>query len=138
METPIMDDEQDQSQEPIQVQQNGSAEFGAMPDVQQQQHQINQNIAQGAAQGQSAPYTIGTKAKEFFNLQSDDFLSIILVFVLLLIVSTGSLNSVMTMGGSMFISSGPCEKLTMVGAVVISIVFSLLYFIVKVLGRNFL
>ena len=138
METPISDDGdegQGQGQDQIQVQQNGAADFGAMPDVQQQQRQNNNvPIPNGSGQGQSSPYVIG-RAKEFFNLQSDDFLSIILVFILLLVIATGSINGLMTAGGSMFFAN---DKLTLIGAITVSIVFSLIYFLVKILGRNFM
>ena len=125
METPISAIIPDET---IQVQTDGSAGFAVMPDVQNQQIPVQVPLPTGPSQGNSS---VGL-SKEFFNIQSDDLLSVVLVFGLLLLVSSGLLNSVLS-GLPMLVSN---DKLTPVGSIVVSALFAIIYFFIKVLGRK--
>jgi hypothetical protein len=117
------------------VQTDGTAGFAVGPDnVQSQQVPLPVPVPSGASQGNTTAGPAGLGLKEFFNFQSDDLLSVILVFGLLLLVSSGVLNSFLNSAGPIFITN---DKLTPVGAIVVSAVFAILYFIIKVIGRKF-
>ena len=136
METPIseiLDETQQQPDHRQLVQTDGTAGFAVGPDnVQSHQNPVPVPLPTGPSQGQSSAGTAGL-AKEFFNVQSDDLLSIILVFGILLLVSSGTLNGLLS-SVPMFITN---DKLTPVGAIVVSAVFAILYFLIKILGRKF-
>jgi len=130
METPISEILDDQPQ----VQTDGSAGFAVGPDnVQTNQVPVQVPLPGGPSQGQSNAFAAQPFVKEFFNVQSDDLLSVLLVFGLLLIVASGTLNG--PLSSIPMLVSG--DKLTVVGAVVVSVVFAILYFIIKMVGRKF-
>jgi len=135
METPISAilNEDGQGNQGQIVQTDGTAGFAVGPDnVQSQQIPIQVPLPTGSSQGQSSAGPAGL-TKEFFNLQSDDLLSVILVFGLLLLVSSGTLNGLLS-SVPMFISN---DKLTPIGSIVVSAVFAILYFLIKIIGRKF-
>ena len=128
METPIQEDQT------TQVQADGSSGFATGPDnVQRMQVPVQVPLPSGSSQGNSQAGPAGL-TKEFFNFQSDDLLSVILVFGLLLLVSSGLLNGLLS-NVPMFIVN---DKLTPVGAIVVSAIFSIIYFIVKFIGKKFI
>jgi hypothetical protein len=128
--------------------QDPSAQFGNLPfypESQQQQQQFNpplndsiyaqkmaamSQLPNGPSQGISAPNIMG---KEFFGLKETDYKTLILVFAIILILSSGIFYSVLRpyVPGAV----GQDGKVTLIGSLIAAVVGTILFVLVKAVGK---
>jgi hypothetical protein len=107
-----------------------SAQFAQMPSKVHTMPVINQ-MPSGVGQGLSMPQ--GSSRKEFFGLKEIDYKSVILVFAIILILSSGMFSSAVRP----YVNSavGSDGKTTLVGSLIAAIVGALIFVIVKTLAK---
>jgi hypothetical protein len=110
--------------------QDPSGQFGQLP-ARPPIMQVTNQMPGGVGQGMSMPE--GASRKEFFGLKELDYKSIILVFAIILILSSGMFSSCVRpyVPGAV----GSDGKTTLVGSLIAAIVGVLIFVIVKFFGK---
>jgi hypothetical protein len=120
----IQDQQYQQQQEQEQQQEQYSAS------IQELQHPM-QGLPSPSPSGQGqSPSSFFSGQKEMFGAQKEDFLSILIVFCIILVVASGALNNQLK-ASPMF--ADPTGKLTLSGIVVTAIAGSIFYILVKIM-----
>jgi hypothetical protein len=113
-----------------------TSQFAKLPDVPPAQEVVDSlqqqpvDVANNPAQGLSKP-TINSKFKEFFGLKENDYKLIILVFAILLIFCSGSFQS--TLRPYVPGTIGPDGKTTFLGSLLLAILGTLIFVVVKII-----
>jgi hypothetical protein len=92
---------------------------------------ITQMMPGGAGQGLSVPD--GASRKEFFGLKEIDWKSMILVFAIILILSSGMFSSCVRpyVPGSV----GSDGRVSLIGSLIAAIIGTILYAVIKFIGK---
>jgi len=137
----LLGDEESHMPEPPRQQQNPqqsmpdrdpSAQFAQLPDSRKlDTRPITNQMPVGPSQGLSAPE--GSYRREYFGLADIDYRSAILVFAIVLILSTGIISSLMKsyIPGTV----GPDNRNLILGSILIAFIATLLYVVIKFFGK---
>jgi hypothetical protein len=114
--------------------QDPSGQFGNLPQMGGgpiNTRPVNMMMPSGVSQGLSAPE--GLTRKEFFGLKEIDWKSMILVFAIILILSSGMFASCVRP----FVpgSTGSDGRTTMIGSLIAAIVGTIVFVVVRFLGK---
>lgn len=107
-----------------------TGQFGQLPsrpDI----RQITNQMPSGVGQGMSMPE--GASRKEFFGLKDFDYKTVILVFAIILILSSGLFSSSIRP----YVSSavGSDGKTTLVGSLIAAVLGVIIFVVVKLIGK---
>ena len=111
--------------------QNPSAQFAQMPGGDQNAQPATEQQPTGPGQGVSIPEPV---KKEFFaSVKEFDYKSAILVFAIILILSSGIFYSILRpyIPGSV----GSDGKVTLIGSLIAAVIGTIIYILVKLVGK---